>query len=203
MTFTVDPLPYAYDALEPHFDARTMEIHHTKHHAAYAAKGNAAVADTDWANKTPREILTNLDQLPIDRKAAIINNVGGFCNHNLFWLILSPNGGGNPQGRLAQAIEDTFGSFDAFKTEFNNAAASQFGSGWAWLVLDENEDLKVISTANQDSPLSLGYQRIIGLDVWEHAYYLNYQNRRPDYIEAFWNCVNWEQADTFFVEGGV
>lgn len=203
MTCKVDPLPYAYDALEPHFDARTMEIHHTKHHEAYAAKGNAALEGTDYEGKTPREILTNVDHLPIDRKAAIVNNVGGFCNHNLFWAILSPEGGGNPIGRLAQAIDDTFGSFEKMKAEFNAAAAGQFGSGWAWLVFDENEDLKVISTANQDSPLTLGYQRIIGLDVWEHSYYLQYQNRRPDYIEAFWNCVNWEQAEVFYEEGGV
>jgi len=203
MTFKVDPLPYAYNALEPHFDARTMEIHHTKHHEAYAAKGNAAVEGTEWADKTPREILTNLDHLPIDRKSAIINNVGGFCNHNLFWASLSPNGGGIPTGRLAQAIDDTFGSFEKMKEEFNAAAANQFGSGWAWLVLDENEDLKVISTANQDSPLSLGCQRILGLDVWEHAYYLHYQNRRPDYTTAFWNVVNWEQAEEWFNAGGV
>ena len=202
MTFKVDPLPYAYDALEPHFDARTMEIHHTKHHEAYAAKGNAAVEGTEWDGKTPREILTNLDALPIDRKAAIVNNVGGFCNHNLFWAILSPSGGGEPTGRLAEAINDTWGSFDAFKQAFEAAAAGQFGSGWAWLAV-KDMDLSIIGTANQDSPLSLGYQRIIGLDVWEHAYYLNYQNRRPDYIKAFWSVVNWEQANEFYEQGGV
>ena len=202
MTFKVGPLPYAYDALEPHFDARTMEIHHTKHHEAYAAKGSAAVEGTDWDGKTPREILTNVDHLPIDRKAAIVNNVGGFCNHNLFWEILSPEGGGAPVGRIAQAIDDTFGSFEKMKEEFNAAAAGQFGSGWAWLVV-KDMDLKIISTANQDSPLTLGYKRIIGLDVWEHAYYLEYQNRRSDYIAAFWNCVNWEQAEAFYEQGGV
>lgn len=202
MTFKVDPLPYAYDALEPHFDARTMEIHHTKHHEAYASKGNAAVEGTDFEGKTPREILTNIDQLPIDRKAAIVNNVGGFCNHNLFWLILSPDGGGEPHGRLAEAIEYTFGSFEKMKEAFNSSAAGQFGSGWAWLVVKDTE-LKIISTANQDSPLTLGYNRVIGLDVWEHAYYLNYQNKRPDYINAFWNCVNWKQAEEFYVNGGV
>lgn len=202
MTFTVDPLPYAYDALEPHFDARTMEIHHSKHHEAYAAKGNAAVEGTDWEGKEPCEILTHLDELPIDHKAAIINNVGGFCNHNFFWAVLSPNGGDAPHGRLAEAINDTFGSFEKLKEEFNAAAANQFGSGWAWLVVDDM-DLKVISTANQDSPLSLGYKRVLGLDVWEHAYYLHYQNRRPDYIQAFWNVVNWEQAEAFYEQGGV
>ena len=202
MTFKVDPLPYNYDALEPHFDARTMEIHHTKHHEAYAAKGNAAVEGTEWADKTPRQILTNVDHLPIDKKAAIVNNVGGFCNHNLFWLILSPAGGGEPHGRLAQAIDDTFGSFEKMKAEFDAAAAGQFGSGWAWLAI-KDMDLKIISTANQDSPLTLGYNRVLGLDVWEHAYYLNYQNKRPDYINAFWNCVNWDQAETFYEQGGV
>lgn len=203
MTFKVEPLPYAYDALEPYIDARTMEIHHTKHHEAYAAKGNAAVEGTDYENKTPHEILTNVDHLPIDRKAAIVNNVGGFCNHNFFWAILSPTGGENPIGRLAQAIDDTFGSFAKMKAEFNAAAANQFGSGWAWLVFDDEENLKIISTANQDSPLTLGYKRIMGLDVWEHAYYLHYQNRRPDYINAFWNCVSWEQAETFYEQGGI
>ena len=202
MTFTVDPLPYAYDALEPHFDARTMEIHHSAHHQAYAAKGNAAVEGTEGEDKTPREILTNLDALPIDRKAAITNNVGGFCNHNLFWAILSPNGGGQPSGRLQEAINDTWGSFETFQAEFNEAAATQFGSGWAWLVV-KDMDLKIISTANQDSPLSLGYNRVIGLDVWEHAYYLNYQNRRPDYIDAFWNVVDWNKANEFYEQGGV
>ncbi|NCP66797.1 superoxide dismutase [bacterium] len=202
MTFKVDPLPYAYNALEPHIDARTMEIHHTKHHEAYAAKGNAAVEGTDFAGKTPREILTNVDHLPIDRKSAIINNVGGFCNHNFFWMILSPEGGDAPTGRLAESINDTFGSFEKMKEEFEAAAAGQFGSGWAWLVVKDTE-LKIISTANQDSPLSLGYNRIIGLDVWEHAYYLKYQNKRPDYISAFWNCVNWDKAEELYVNGGV
>jgi len=201
--FTVSDLPYAYDALEPHFDARTMEIHHTKHHKGYAAKANIALEGTDWAGKTPREILTNLDHMPINLLAAIQNNVGGFCNHNFFWAIIAPGGSANPVGNLAAMIDATFGSLDGLKQEFNAAAASQFGSGWAWLVLDEDKGLKVISTANQDSPLSLGYTRVLGLDVWEHAYYLNYQNRRPDYINAFWNVVNWDQAETWYAEGGV
>ncbi len=202
MAFKVEPLPYTYDALEPHFDAKTMEIHHTKHHEAYASKGNAAVADTKWENKTPKEILTNIDSLPIDRRAAIINNVGGFCNHNFFWAAISPNGGGNPHGRIEEAINDTFGSFEKMKEEFNAAATGQFGSGWAWLVV-KDMDLKIISTTNQDSPLSLGYKRILGLDVWEHAYYLKYQNKRPDYISAFWEVVNWEQVEKWYEEGGV
>lgn len=202
MTFKVEPLPYGYNALEPHIDALTMEIHHTKHHETYAAKANVAVEGTPFAGKTPREILTNIDHLPIDRKAAIINNVGGFCNHNLFWLILSPHGGGKPHGRLAEAIDYTFGSFEKMKAEFEAAAIGQFGSGWAWLVVKDTE-LKIISTANQDSPLTLGYNRVLGLDVWEHAYYLNYQNKRPDYIKAFWNCVNWDKAEEFYQQGGV
>jgi len=201
--FTVADLPYAYNALEPHFDAQTMEIHHSKHHKGYAAKANAALEGTEWADKTPREILTNLDALPINLQTAARNNVGGFCNHNFFWAILAPGGSNTPVGNLAAAIESTFGSLENMQTEFNKAAATQFGSGWAWLVLDEDQALKIISTANQDSPLSLGYTRILGLDVWEHAYYLHYQNRRPDYVAAFWNVVNWDQAEAWYQEGGV
>lgn len=201
--FTVADLPYAYNALEPHFDARTMEIHHQKHHHGYAAKANAALEGTDWADKTPREILSNLEALPINLQTAARNNVGGFCNHNFFWAIITPGGSASPVGNLAAAIDTTFGSLENLKTEFNKAAATQFGSGWAWLVLDEDQGLKVISTANQDSPLSLGYTRILGLDVWEHAYYLHYQNRRPDYIAAFWNVINWDQAEAWYQAGGV
>lgn len=201
--FTVSDLPYEYDALEPHFDARTMEIHHQKHHQSYAAKANAALEGTEWADKTTREILTNLDHLPINIRAAAQNNVGGFCNHNFFWAMIAPGGSSKPVGNLSAMIDATFGSLDKLKEEFNAAAAAQFGSGWAWLILDENQALKVISTANQDSPLSLGYTRVLGLDVWEHAYYLHYQNRRPDYIAAFWNVVNWDQAEAWYEAGGI
>lgn len=201
--YTVAPLPYAYEALEPHFDAQTMEIHHTKHHQAYADKANAALAGTEWEGKAPCDILPNLDKLPENIRAAARNNVGGFCNHNFFWAILSPDGGGLPDGSLAEAITETFGDFENFKAEFEAAALAQFGSGWAWLVLDGDKNLKIIGTANQDSPLSLGYTRVIGLDVWEHAYYLHYQNRRPDYTKAFWNVINWDQAQAWFEAGGV
>lgn len=202
MSFTLPDLPYAYDALEPHFDARTMEIHHTKHHAGYTNNGNAAVAGTKWDDMTPCEILQNLDQVPDGIRDAVRNNVGGYCNHSFFWITLSPNGGGEPVGALAEAIVTTFGSFDSFKEKFSAAAASRFGSGWAWLVIKDGQ-LEIISTANQDSPLSLGYKRILGLDVWEHAYYLNYQNRRPDYISAYWNVVDWEKANELFAKGGI
>ncbi len=197
MAYSLPNLPYAYDALEPHFDARTMEIHHTKHHQGYTTKVNAALEGTDFEGKEIEEVLSNIDSLPADKKQAVINNGGGFANHSLFWSVLSPNGGGAPTGDLATAIESAFGSFDAFKEQFSNAAGTRFGSGWAWLVVD-NGDLKVISTANQDSPIMEGLTPILGLDVWEHAYYLNYQNRRPDYVSAFWNVVNWDAvADNF------
>jgi len=197
-TFTLPALDYAYDALEPHIDAQTMEIHHSKHHQAYVDKANAAVEGTEWEGKTPKEILTNLDALPADKKAAIINNVGGLCNHHFFWVTIGPNCGGEPIADLSDAIDKTFGSFAAFQEVFAGAAAARFGSGWAWLVVNTDGKLEVISTANQDSPLSLGYERVIGLDVWEHAYYLNYQNRRPDYVEAFWHVVNWEAAENMY-----
>ncbi len=203
MPYSVDPLSYPYDALEPHFDAQTMEIHHSKHHQAYCDKANAALTGTEWEGKPPCDILRNLDQLPINLQAAAQNNVGGFCNHNFFWFIIAPGGSPEPVGSLKAAIEATFGSLENLKSEFNNAAASRFGSGWAWLVLDGDQALKVISTANQDSPLSEGYTRVLGLDVWEHAYYLKYQNRRPDYINAFWNVVNWDQAEEWYKTGGV
>ena len=200
---TLSELPYDYDALADFIDEQTMRTHHGKHHQAYTDKANAALQGTDFADATPREILTNLDKMPADKKQAIINNVGGYCNHNFFWLSMSPNGGGNPTGDLAAAIDETFGSFEAFQKQFADAAANQFGSGWAWLVIDSKGQLKVISTANQDSPLSQGYNRILGLDVWEHAYYLTYQNRRPDYVTAFWNVVNWDQCNEWFAKGGV
>lgn len=197
MAYTLPDLPYAYDALEPHIDARTMEIHHTKHHQAYINNANAALEGTEFAELSVEELLKNIDKVPADKKQTLINNAGGHANHSLFWTVLAPNGGGTPTGALADAINSTFGSFDAFKEAFTKAAATRFGSGWAWLVLN-NGKLEVISTANQDSPLMSGMTPILGLDVWEHAYYLNYQNRRPDYIAAFWNVVNWAQVAANF-----
>ncbi|MFG0246207.1 MAG: superoxide dismutase [Phycisphaerales bacterium JB052] len=194
MSFSLPDLPYAYDALEPHFDARTMEIHHTKHHAGYVAKANAALEGTEFADMAPEEVLSHISSVPADIRTAVQNNVGGHANHSLFWTILSPNGGGAPSGELAEAINTTFGSFDKFKEEFSNAAATRFGSGWAWLGFDASGKLHVGSTPNQDSPIMAGHKPIMGLDVWEHAYYLHYQNRRPDYISAFWNVVNWDQV---------
>lgn len=191
MAFELPQLPYAYDALEPHFDARTMEIHHSKHHAAYTSKLNAAIEGTADAGKSIEDLLS-ADEL----SGAVRNNGGGFYNHNLFWTVLSPNGGGAPTGELAAAIDAAFGSFDAFKETFANAAATRFGSGWAWLCVKDGA-VSVCSTANQDNPLmkgECGGTPILGLDVWEHAYYLNYQNRRPDYISAFWSVVNWEEV---------
>ena len=195
MAFELPQLPYAYDALEPHIDARTMEIHHTKHHNAYTTNLNAAVAGTDLEGKTIEEILKVCKDKP-----AVRNNGGGFWNHNLFWEIMGPNKGGQPSGELAAAINEAFGSFDAFKEEFSKAAATRFGSGWAWLCVT-NGKLEVCSTPNQDNPLmdeGCGGTPILGLDVWEHAYYLLYQNRRPDYINAFFNVINWDVvADKF------
>jgi Fe-Mn family superoxide dismutase len=193
MSFELPALPYAYDALEPHIDARTMEIHHTKHHAAYTTKLNDALKGSDAENKNIEEIVANISQYG----AGVRNNGGGVYNHNLFWEIMSPNGGGEPTGDLKSAIDGAFGSFENFREEFSNAAATRFGSGWAWLVAS-NGSLKVTSTPNQDNPLmdiaGVKGTPILGLDVWEHAYYLKYQNRRPDYIEAFWNVINWEEV---------
>ena len=200
--YTLPELAFDYNALEPHFDAQTMEIHHTKHPQAYIDKANAALSGTEWEGHASCDILENINEVPEDIRSAVQNNVGGHCNHSLFWSILSPEGGGAPTATIAEAINETFGSFDNFKERFATAAASRFGSGWAWLVIKDGK-LEVISTANQDSPLSLGYKRIIGLDVWEHAYYLHYQNRRPDFISAFWNVVNWNQAEEYFAKGGV
>ncbi len=191
MAYELPELPYAYDALEPHIDARTMEIHHTKHHAAYIAKANAALENHgDLAAKPIDDLMRELSSVPESIRTAIRNNGGGHANHSLFWSIMGPNGGGEPDGELAEAINATFGSFENFKTEFSNAAATRFGSGWAWLCIKEGT-LHVESTANQDTPLSEGHTPILGIDVWEHAYYLNYQNRRPDYIAAFYNVINW------------
>jgi Fe-Mn family superoxide dismutase len=193
MAFELPQLPYAYDALEPHIDARTMEIHHTKHHNAYTTNLNAAVAGTDLEGKSIEDILKNLDMT----KAAARNNGGGFYNHNLFWTVMSPNGGGLPKGDLLAAIEKDLGSFDEFKTAFAKAGATQFGSGWAWLCVKDGK-LEVCGTPNQDNTLmpgvGCGGTPILGMDVWEHAYYLHYQNRRPDYIEAFFNVINWDEV---------
>ena len=197
MSFELPKLNYAYDALEPNIDAKTMEIHHTKHHAAYTNNLNNAIKDSSLANKSIEEILTNISKHPI----AVRNNGGGFYNHNLFWEIMSPNGGGLPKGDLLNAINRDFGSFDKFKELFNNAAATRFGSGWAWLVKTDNK-LVISSTSNQDNPLmdvaEIKGTPIIGLDVWEHAYYLKYQNRRPEYIEAFWNVIDWDVVSKRF-----
>lgn len=187
-------LPYAFNALEPHIDAMTMEIHHDRHHATYVNNLNAALEKhPELFEKSLEELLSNLDSVPEDIRTAVRNNGGGHANHTLFWEILSPNGGGAPTGELADAINSAFGSFDAFKEEFTKAATGRFGSGWAWLVVDGGK-LSVTSTPNQDTPLMEGKTPILGLDVWEHAYYLKYQNKRPDYINAFWNVVNWDEV---------
>ena len=198
MAFELPALPYAEDALEPHIDARTMSIHHDKHHAGYTNNLNAALEGTEWANKSIEEILANLDKLPADKQTAVRNNGGGFANHRLFWEILAPNAGGAPGGALADAINSAFGGFDAFKEAFAKAAATRFGSGWAWLVVEADGSVSVTSTPNQDTPLMEGKTPILGIDVWEHAYYLNYQNRRPDYISAFWNVVNWAKVGELY-----
>jgi len=195
MPYKLPDLPYAYDALEPHIDARTMEIHHKKHHQGYTNKVNAALEGHEFAELPIEKVLSRINEVPEDIRQNVVNNGGGFANHKLFWTILSPNGGGKPGGALASAIDEEFGSFDNFKEKFSTTSAGQFGSGWGWLVVDNSNGLKVISTANQDSPLMNGLNPIMGLDVWEHAYYLHYQNRRPDYIQSFWNIVNWEQVE--------
>ncbi len=200
-TFTLPKLSFDYSALEPHFDAKTMEIHHQKHHAGYVVKANAALEGTAFEGKSACEILENLDKIPAEKRTAVRNNAGGACNHAFFWSILTPTAS-DCTGDLLEAIKKEFGSLENMKTEFEAAAKTRFGSGWAWLVI-KNGKLEVISTANQDSPLSLGYKRLIGLDVWEHAYYLHYQNRRPDYVSAFWNVLNWEKVSEYFAKGGV
>ncbi len=191
MAYSVPDLPYDYDALEPHIDEATMKVHHDKHHQAYVDKANAALEGTEWADKDVQEVLENLSSLPEDKQKPVRNNGGGHFNHSLFWQMMSPDGGGEPEGDLAAAIDEAFGSFDDFKGQFKDAGVNQFGSGWSWLVHD-GSGLAVVSTANQDSPVSDGKTPLLGCDVWEHAYYLKYQNRRPDYIDAFWNVVNWE-----------
>jgi superoxide dismutase, Fe-Mn family len=193
MAFEVPALPYDYGALEPHIDEETMRLHHDKHHQAYVDKANAALEGTEWADRPVEEVLVNLDQLPEDKRTVVRNNGGGHYNHTLFWEIMGPDGGGEPDGALAEAIDQAFGSFDAFKEEFSAAAVNRFGSGWAWLVWDGSA-LAVTSTANQDAPIMEGQTPILGLDVWEHSYYLRYQNRRPDYVAAWWNVVNWPEV---------
>ena len=190
MAFEVPPLPYAPDALEPHIDAQTMSLHHDKHHQAYVDKLNGAVEGTEWASKSIEEIVRNLSDLPADIAGPVRNNGGGHLNHSLFWESMSPDGGGAPDGDLGAEIDAAFGSFDSFKEQFEAAGVGRFGSGWAWLVLDGGE-LKIVSTPNQDSPLTDGQAPLLGNDVWEHAYYLKYQNRRPEYLKAWWNVVSW------------
>ena len=193
MPFEVPPLPYDYSALEPHIDEQTMHLHHDKHHQAYVDKANAGLEGTEFADTPIEEIIANLDALPEDKRGPVRNNGGGHYNHSLFWESMSPDGGGEPSGELGDAISAAFGSFDGFKERFEAAGVGQFGSGWAWLVLDGGE-LKITSTPNQDSPLSSGQTPLLGNDVWEHAYYLNYQNRRPDYLKAWWNVVDWSKV---------
>ncbi len=200
MAHELPQLPYAFDALEPYIDTATMEIHHGKHHNAYVTKLNAAIEGTEFADKALHDLIGNLAALPENIRGAVQNNGGGHANHSLFWTILSPTGGGNPTGELAAAIDTTFGTFDDFKKQFSDAGLNRFGSGWAWLSLD-NGSLKVESTANQDSPIMNGRTPILGMDVWEHAYYLKYQNRRPDYIEAFFNLINWDEVSRRYAAG--
>jgi superoxide dismutase, Fe-Mn family len=193
MAYAVPDLPYDYSALEPHIDEATMRVHHDKHHQAYVDKVNAALEGTDWADKSIEEVIANLGDVPEDKRTAVRNNGGGHLNHNLFWESMAPDGGGEPDGDLRQALEDAFGSFDDFKGKVKDAGVNQFGSGWAWLVHD-GSGLAVVSSANQDNPSTDGKAPLLGVDVWEHAYYLKYQNRRPDYIDAWWNVVNWPKV---------
>ncbi|TFG62739.1 MAG: superoxide dismutase [Gemmatimonadales bacterium] len=201
--FQLPDLGYAYDALEPHIDARTMEIHHSKHHAGYTNNLNAALADQpDLHGHSAEDLLKSIDSIPADIRGTVRNNGGGFVNHALFWQVIAPGGASAPSGDLAAAIDSACGSFDSFKQEFSTAAGTRFGSGWAWLAISNEGVMKVYSTANQDSPLMEGLTPILGLDVWEHAYYLNYQNRRPDYVAAFWNLVNWDAVAGLYAAAG-
>ncbi|SRR5579883_1079559 len=193
MAFELPPLPYGYDALEPYIDEQTMHLHHDKHHQAYVTNLNNAVQGTAFENLSVEEIMRRINEVPENIRTAVRNNGGGHVNHTMFWEIMKPNGGGEPTGALAQAINRAFGSFDQFKTQFNDAGVKRFGSGWAWLVLNPSGQLQVISTANQDSPFMDGLFPVMGNDVWEHAYYLKYQNRRADYLNAWWNVVNWDE----------
>jgi Fe-Mn family superoxide dismutase len=201
MQATISDLPYRYDALEPYIDAHTMEIHHSKHHAAYVAKFNEAVEGrTDLQGETIEELLTGHERLPAQIRQAIINHGGGHVNHSLFWSIMGPDNGGKPKGNISASINSQFGSFETFKEQFTHAAMSRFGSGWAWLTFNQEQGLQVSSTGNQDSPLMFGSIPILGLDVWEHAYYLKYQNRRPEYVDAWWHVVNWDEVGRRFKE---
>jgi Fe-Mn family superoxide dismutase len=199
MAYEVPPLPYDYAALEPHIDEQTMRVHHDKHHQAYVDKANAALEGTEWADRTVEQVLANLEILPEDKQAAVRNNAGGHANHSMFWEIMSPDGGGEPSGALAQAIESTFDSLDALQEAVNLSGVNRFGSGWTWLIHD-GTGLAVVSTANQDSPISNSDVPLLGIDVWEHAYYLKYQNRRPDYLAAWWNVVNWDAVGARYDE---
>jgi superoxide dismutase, Fe-Mn family len=201
MAYEVPSLPYDYAALEPHIDEQTMRIHHDKHHQAYVDKANAALEGTEWADKPVEEVLRNLERIPQDKRTIVRNNGGGHANHTLFWEIMSPEGGQDPEGELADAITQTFGSVSDLKQKVTDAAVNQFGSGWGWVVLD-GSSLAVISTPNQDSPLLDGKVPLLGVDVWEHAYYLKYQNRRPDYVAAWWNVVNWDEVARRYQEAG-
>jgi Fe-Mn family superoxide dismutase len=200
MPFQVPPLPYGYDALEPHIDEQTMKLHHDKHHQAYVDKANAALEGTQWADSPVEEVLASLDQLPEDKRTPVRNNAGGHANHTLFWEVMSPDGGGEPGGALGDAIGRAFDDFGSFQQRLTEAAVNQFGSGWGWLVKDGAE-VAVVATANQDSPLLQGQTPLLGVDVWEHAYYLRYQNRRPDYVAAWWNVVNWPEVARRFETG--
>jgi len=197
MAYSVPDLPYDYSALEPTIDDETMHLHHDKHHQAYVTQVNAALEGTEWAERPIEEVLQNLDRIPEDKRNAVRNNGGGHYNHSLFWEWMSPDGGGEPDGALADAINSAFGSFDDFKAQFKDAGVKRFGSGWSWLVHD-GSGLAVVSTANQDNPISDGKTPLLGVDVWEHAYYLKYNNRRPDYIDAWWNVVNWPRVAELF-----
>jgi Fe-Mn family superoxide dismutase len=199
MAYELPPLPYPSNALEPHIDAKTMEIHHDKHHQAYITNANKALeGHPDLAAKPVDELLADLNKIPESVRTVLRNNAGGHSNHTFFWKIMGPNAGGTPKGKLAEAINSTFGGLDQFKEEFQKAAIGRFGSGWAWLVVNKEGKLQITSTANQDTPISDGLKPVIGVDVWEHSYYLLYQNRRPDYLKAWWNVVNWDQAEKNF-----
>ena len=195
MSFTTPDLPYAYNALEPYIDEATMKVHHDKHHTTYTTKLNAAIDNTSWANWSIEDLVTKYPTLPADIQPAVRNHGGGHYNHNLFWEWLAPKAGGEPTGVVAKAIEESFGNFGEFVKAFTTASANRFGSGWAWLVLNSGKKLEIVSTPNQDNPLTDGKHPILGLDVWEHAYYLKYQNRRPDYIAAWWNVINWDEVN--------
>jgi superoxide dismutase, Fe-Mn family len=199
MAYELPPLPYPFAALEPHIDAKTMEIHHDKHHQTYITNANNALKDyPELAAKPVEELLSNLSAIPESIRTVVRNNAGGHANHSFFWKTLGPNAGGSPKGKLAEAINSTFGSFDQFKEKFQAAGAGRFGSGWAWLVVNKQGKLEITSTANQDNPISDGLKPVLGVDVWEHAYYLLYQNRRPDYLKAFWNVVNWDEVGKYY-----